>query len=98
MRKLQYVMQKREIASCKNSKIILTTQYQRLYFLLSLWYSNEFYIDLKAISCRIEWSLFQVHRTKHAEVIMFILAFYHKATIVALRRQRVNPQTLTTLL
>ena len=34
--------------------------------------------------------LFQVHRTKHAEVIIFILAFYHKATIVAFRRQRVK--------
>ena len=41
-----------------------------VYFLLSLWYSNEFYIDLKAISCRIEWSLFQVHRPKHVEVVI----------------------------
>ena len=27
---------------------------------ISLWYSNEFYINLKVILCRIEWSLFQV--------------------------------------
>ena len=40
--------------------------------------SNEFYIDLKAISCRIEWSLFQVHRPKHAKVIIFILSVITK--------------------
>ena len=51
---------------------------------------NEFYIDLKAISCSIEWSLFQVHSSKHARVIIFIMNHYHKATIVALWPQRVN--------
>ena len=66
------------------------TQYQRLYFLLSLWYSNEFYIDLKAISCRIEWYLFQVYRPKHTEVIIFILACYHKAIIVAFGLKGLN--------
>ena len=30
-------------------------------------------MDLKAISCRIEWSLFQVHSTKHTRVIIFII-------------------------
>ena len=29
-------------------------------------------MDLKAISCRIEWSLFQVHSTKHARVIQLV--------------------------
>ena len=38
-----------------------------------------YYIDLKALSCRIEWSLFQIHSLKHARV----KEFYHKATIVA---------------
>ena len=60
-----------------------------LVFLASPVVSNEFYIDLKAISCRIEWSLFQVHGPKHAEVTIFILAYYHKATIVAFWPQRV---------
>ena len=65
------------------------TRYQRLYFLLSLWYSNEFYIDLKAISCRI-WFLLQVHSLKHARVIIFIMNHYHNATIVVFRPQRVK--------
>ena len=29
-------------------------------------------MDLKAFSCRIEWSLFQVHSTKHARVIQLV--------------------------
>ena len=29
-------------------------------------------MDLKAISCRIEWSLFQVHSTKHVRVIQLV--------------------------
>ena len=28
--------------------------------------------DLKAISCRIEWSLFHVHSLKHMRVLIFI--------------------------
>ena len=59
-----------------------------LVFLAVLWYSNEFYIDLKAISCRIEWSLFQVRSPKHARD--FYNDHYHKAAIVALRPQRIN--------
>ena len=62
-------------------------------FLAIPWYSNEFYMDLKAISCRIEWSLFQVRSSKHARVIIFIMNHYHKATIVALRPQRVNQKS-----
>ena len=46
-------------------------------------------MDLKAISCRIEWSLFQVHSTKHARD-NFYNKFDHKVTIVALWTQRVN--------
>ena len=64
--------------------------YDAISALVFLAFPNEFYIDLKAISCRIEWSLFQVHRPKHTEVMIFILACYHKATIVAFRRQRVK--------
>ena len=30
-------------------------------------------MDLKAISCRIEWSVFQVHSTKHTQVVIFII-------------------------
>ena len=30
---------------------MLKMGYQRLYFMLSLWYSNVLYIDLKANSC-----------------------------------------------
>ena len=32
-------------------------------------------MDLKAILCRTEWSLFQVHNTKHMQVIIFIMNF-----------------------
>ena len=45
-------------------------------------------MGLKAISCRIEWSSSQVHSTKHAQVIIFIIN--HKATIVAFLPQRVK--------
>ena len=58
--------------------------------LLFLWYSKEFYIDLKAISCRIEWSLFQVRSPKHARVMISKMNHYHKATTVAFQPQRVN--------
>ena len=48
-------------------------------------------MDLKAISCRIEWSLFQVHSTKHARASYnFYNKSDHKATIVALWCQRVK--------
>ena len=30
------------------------------------------------ISCKIEWSLFQVYNTKHAQVIIFIINFITK--------------------
>ena len=69
-------------------------RYQHLYFLLSLWHSNEVYIDLRATSCIIEWSLFQVRSMKHARVIIFIMNLYHKAAIVALWPQRVNSYTM----
>ena len=49
-------------------------QYQHLYFLLNLWYSNEFYMDLKGISYRTEWSLFLAHSPKYILAIIFILA------------------------
>ena len=52
---------------------------------------------LYRISCRIEWFLFQVHRPNHAEVIILILACYHKATIVALQSQRGNTVSIYTL-
>ena len=41
-------------------------------------YPCGFCIDLKAISCRIEWSLFQVHSPKHVKVIIFIINFITK--------------------
>ena len=44
-----------------------------IYFLLSYLYSNTFYMDLNAISCRIEWSLFRLisYNPKHIWVIIF---------------------------
>ena len=86
IRKLQYVIEKRAIKSCKNCL-------QRDISACILSYNNSIainfiYMDLKAISCRIEWSLFQVHSTKHAQVI-FIINLITKP-LVALRRQRAN--------
>ena len=76
MRKLNFVIQKRVIASCM-------PQWQRLYFFVSLLQSNKFYIDLKGISCRIEWFLSQVHNPKHARVVIFIITYKRNTTIVA---------------
>ena len=49
-----------------------------------------FQLDLKVISCRIEWPLFQVDSPKHVRVKILILACYHKPTIVAHPPYRVN--------
>ena len=65
-----------------------------LAFLAIMWYYNKFYTDLKAVSCTIEWSLFKVRSPKHASVIIFIMNYYHKATIVALQLQRVNQESI----
>ena len=53
-------------------------------------------MDLKAISCRIEWSLFQVHSTK-STCYSFYNKFDHKAIIVAFRCQRVKPPVFSCL-
>ena len=42
------------------------------------------------ISCRIEWSIFQVHSTKHAQLIVFSNGLYHKAIVVVFQPQGVN--------
>ena len=70
------------------------TQYQRLYFLLSLWYSNAFYIDLKVILCRIGWSLFQVHKPKYVEIIIFILAYFLLVIMQNIRTKKADLQKM----
>ena len=40
-------------------------------------YSKKFYVDLKLISCRIEWFLFQIHSPKHKQIMNFITKLYH---------------------
>ena len=52
-------------------------------------------MDLKRISCRIEWSLSQVRSLKHARVLILILFTNHLATIVAYRCQGVNRLCIT---
>ena len=49
-----------------------------------------FLICIFVFSFRIEWSLSQVHNSKHTRFIIFVMTTYHKATTVALRHQRVN--------
>ena len=47
-------------------------------------------MDLKGISCRIEWFLSQVHNPKHTQVMTFIITYKQNATIVAFGTQRVK--------
>ena len=58
-----------------------------LVFLIESLVISSLIYTFERISCRIEWSLSQLHSPKHARVIIIILFIDHKATIVAFRSQ-----------
>ena len=73
IRKLQYVIEKRAIKSYKNLQNLLHGDVSACILSYKKQHCYQIIMGLKAISCRIEWSLFQVHSTKYARVIVFII-------------------------